>query len=450
MQKLFYPLFFLNILLFSCQNNNSEEVVIDTKEFDGSSNAVANSDARVEAEELFYNRPKLDLSSSQASISQRNNQFAFDFYKEFAQKEKGNLLYSPLSLSLALGMTYAGANSQTAEEMAKVFNFKENSLDFHQEFNQLVAKLTEPYGEGTEIKIANRIYLQQGMDLKAPFLEILNKAYQAPIQEVNFSQTEAVKKEINSWVSDQTKGNIPELLDKVPQNAKMALVNAIYFYGSWATSFKKEMTASADFYPVSGSTIPTDFMQHDFKANDILGPEYTEAGNYQALSLPYKGGKASMMILLPKEDLSLEDLLEDFNATSFHACRQEMKSNRPPVHLELPKWKLKSTAPVKGILSKLGMELAFNEATADFSGMDGSTDLYISKIVHKATIDVNEEGTEATAATVVVMSGRSANAPARPVEFIANRPFLYFIVDKDSNNILFMGKYAKPENTTVQ
>lgn len=449
MQKLLYPILFLSILLFSCNNSRSIDVEI-LEMIDGSSNVVESSSARVEAEELFFNRPKLDLSPSQASISQRNNQFAFDFYKKFAQKEKENLLYSPLSLSLALGMTYAGANTQTAEEMANVFNFKENSLDFHQEFNQLVSKLTEPYGEGTEIKIANRIYVQEGMDLKAPFLEILDKAYKAPVQEVNFTQTEAVKKEINSWVSDQTKGNIPELLDKVPQNSKMALVNAIYFYGSWATSFKKEMTASADFYPAKGSAIPTDFMQHDFSARDALGPEYTESDSYQALSLPYKGGKASMMILLPREGLSLEELLADFNATSFQECRQEMKSTRPVIHLELPKWKLESAVPVQDIVSKLGMNLAFNQGAADFSGMDGSKDLYITKIVHKATIEVNEEGTEATAATVVVMGGRSANVPVKVVEFIANRPFLYFIVDNDSNNILFMGKYAKPANTDVQ
>jgi serpin B len=447
MQKLFYPFLFLSIFLFSCQNSQKEVIHVDPSEFDGSKPQTNASGDRLEAEELMMSRPKLDLNAAQSAISQRNNEFAIEFFRQMNEGNSDNLLYSPLSISLALGMTYAGANGKTAEQMADVLNYKENSLDFHQEFNELTNKLTTPYGEGTEITIANRIYLQQGKELKATFSEILDQAYQAPIQEVDFSQTEAVKKTINSWVSEQTKGNIPKLIDKIPQNSKMALVNAIYFYGSWATSFEKELTASNDFYLADGSTQPTDFMQHDFKANDMLGPEYTETKEYQALALPYKGGKASMMILLPKEGISADQLLGSFNATSLQECRENMKGDRPELHLELPKWKLEATAPAMEILKKMGMTNAFQSGIADFSGMDGSLDLYISKIVHKATIEVNEEGTEATAATVVIMSGRGVGGGGQPVSFIANRPFLYFILDNDSNSILFMGKYEKPEAT---
>lgn len=439
--KFIIPLFSTLLFLNACgpSNNTTASDILGEKE------GYDNESASTESEEESH--PVMTLNAEQEGIVASTNQLAIEFFKKAADKE--NMVFSPLSISVAMAMTYTGANGTTETEMAKVLHFEKNTAAFHQKFAELTAAIAKPYGQGNEITIANKIFLQNGMSagIKPEFKKVTTDIYKSAYEELNMADKEAACNTINAWVAEQTKNKIPKLFSprSFPNDAKMVLANAIYFLGEWGVKFKEEATQTADFYTVAAKAVPTKFMNLEIKTQDAI--KYGRKDDLQLLRMDYKGGKTSMLIALPTEKTSLDAIVRSLDFETFALWLNTCSGQYEGLNISIPKWKLETTIEADKTFKAMGMQIPFAQGKANFSGIDGTSDLYISKIVHKAMIDVSEKGTEAAAATGVVMSGRGVAKKVEPIEFKANRPFLYFIVDNDSGSILFMGQYTAPTQT---
>ena len=363
-------------------------------------------------------------------IAQANNAFATDLYARLAAKEQGNLFFSPFSLSTALGMTYAGAGSTTAQEMAKALRFPKG--DVHGGFRDLLAELAKV--RDCELAIANRLWGQRDFSFKPAFLE-LTRSYGAPLERLDFAKSEEARVTINHWVEDQTRSRIRNLLPGgvINLNTKLVLTNAIYFKGAWQRPFKAAATSPAPFW-TGTKEVEASLMKTQ------AGFAYAEDEGAQLVRLPYKGG-LEMLVVLPREKNGLAALEKRLTA-EWLSARLAGASSRP-VMLFLPRFKAEYAFVANDALGKLGMRKAFS-GSADFSGMTGSKGIYISAVVHKAFVEVNEEGTEAAAATAVVVSARSMHRPQEPVVFRADHPFVYLIRDPRTGAILFLGRVVDP------
>ncbi len=364
-----------------------------------------------------------------------NNEFAFDLYEKF-RGGSDNLFFSPYSISTALAMTFAGARGETQMQMSDTLNFKRNPDTIHETFGKLAARLKEGSQDGAyQLDIANAIWAQKGFGFKKSFIETVVNNYAAIAKEADFvNAAEPTRKEINSWVEDKTNDKIQELIAKgiLTRDTAMVLVNAIYFKGDWAEQFDKKFTRDADFWTTPDKKIRAKMMykEHEF--------DYYDGDDLQAIELPYKGDDLSMVIVLPKEKDGLNDIEKEF-AGNFDNVLWELK--RQKVRLFLPKFKLTTKFELSDTLAAMGMPLAFSNR-ADFSGMSESQKLFISNVIHKAFVAVDEEGTEAAAATGVVI-GRTSVGPMIPV-FRADYPFIFVIRDNASGSILFMGRVYDP------
>jgi len=391
-----------------------------------------------------------------ASVVEGNSAFAFDLYARLKSQE-GNLIYSPYSISTALAMTYAGARGDTAAEMEKTLRFPCEKVQvdrgpaeaqvfmdvswdqgrLHAAMADLVDDLNARGGKGAyELVVANRLWGQAGYSFLAPFLSLNQAYYGAGIETVDFARaTEAARKTINTWVEDQTRDKIKELLKPgvLDSLTRLVLTNAIYFKGSWASQFKKERTADAPFHVTPDRTVDVPMMRQTEKFG------YTETGDMQVLDMPYVGGELSMTILLPKKADGLGDVEASLDAGSLKTWVASLRKRKIAVFL--PRFKIEFGIGLSETLKAMGMPLAFSNA-ADFSGMDGTQRLYISAVIHKAFVEVNEEGTEAAAATAVVVGIKSA--PMRPLVFRADRPFVFLIRDRVKGSVLFIGRVTDP------
>ncbi len=402
--------------------------------------------------------------SSEADVAatvEGNNAFAFDLYAKLRAGE-GNLVFSPYSISTALAMTYAGARGETAGQMAAVLRFPTDELHVsttegpHESrmvpigqeriaaaFAHLVDDLNTRGGgnEGSayEVVVANRLWGQKGYPFLGPFLELNRTYYGAGLEQVDFARaTEAARQTINTWVEDRTRDKIKELLKPGILDAltRLVLTNAIYFKGNWASEFKKEQTKDAPFSvsPAKMITVP---MMHQ---TEKFG--YAEAKGLQVLELPYVGDELSMVILLSKEVDGLAELEATLDAARLKTWLSRLGKRK--VQVFLPRFKIEFGLDLKRALKSMGMPLAFDEHRADFSGMtDDPQGLYIAKVIHKAYVDVNEEGTEAAAATAVVMAPRGMPRP--PPVFRADHPFMFLIRAGKTGSILFIGRVMNPK-----
>lgn len=372
------------------------------------------------------------------AIPANNNQFAFDLYREIGSDNKKNLFFSPFSISTALSMTYAGADGQTAREMKEVLHFGENTPEFHEAYGNYLNGLNRNATNYVELNIANRLYPEQNFAFQSSFLKRVDKNYGAEVEKMNFrGNAEGSRIAINKWVEEQTKDRIKDLLPSgsVSPETRMVLVNAIYFKADWKTSFEKQLTQEEDFKKEGRGTVKALFM------NARRNMPYTETGGYKMVRLPYKGNKQSMVVVLPKGIRSLSAVEKDFDFSKvdeLYRGEQEVIFKMPKFEMTLP---LSLTEPLK----KMGMKEAFGMG-ANFSNMAESNNLAISDVIHKAFVKVDEEGTEAAAATAVTMvvTSISMQEPPQPKEFIANHPFMYFIIDDQTRSILFMGRMMDP------
>ena len=376
-----------------------------------------------------------------SSLAAGNSAFAFDLYSTLGA-EDGNLFFSPYSISTALAMTYAGAAGETADQMAGTLHFDLPGDALHAAFNAYALDLearakADVDGTPFELSIANSLWGQDGFAFRPEFLDLLAENYAAGMRLVDFvADPEASRRVINQWVSDETRKKIEDLIPEgaIDDMTRLVLANAIYFKASWMSAFDPDATASEAFHRLSGDSVDVPMMHADESYRYGIGD------GYQAIDLPYQSGDMSMVVLLPDEgrfeafeDALGPDLLEQILGQMTYG----------QVRLGLPRFTYESAFSLKDALEGLGMTDAFDPDRADFSGMDGNRDLYIGSVLHKAFVAVDEEGTEAAAATAVIMGLTSAPA-GEPITITVDRPFIYLIRDGQTGAILFFGRVVDP------
>jgi len=373
------------------------------------------------------------------AIAEAGNRFALELYDRLEAQE-GNIFFSPYSIATALTMTYAGARGDTAAQMARVLHLPAEEAQLHRAVAALKDEIERAgAAEGCELSIANALWGQKGFDFLAAFLNILDDNYGARLRELDFvNNAEAARRTINDWVDEQTNGKIKDIMAPGVLGAltRLVLTNAIYFKGDWTRPFKKELTRDEPFWTSAEHSADAPMMH---QTDDF---QYGESDQCQAVLLPYAKGRLAMLVLLPRERDGLARLADGMEAEDVGQWLSRLR--RREVELSLPRFKLTSQFSLGDTLRQMGMADAFALPPADFSGMDGQKDLYISAVIHKAFVDVNEEGTEAAAATAVAMELGAAVPPQPPVVFRADHPFLFFIVERRSGSILFMGRLSNP------
>lgn len=370
------------------------------------------------------------------ALTADNTAFAFDMYNRVSADNPGkNVFFSPVSVSMALGMTYAGARGETEKQMAAAMRFSLPQDELHAAFAALSDQLKAAEGKGYQLNIANALWGQKDYPFAADFLSMINKHYGGGFNAVDFAgDTEGSRQAVNRWVEGKTNDKIKDLLkqDDVTPLTRLVLTNAIYFKGDWAAKFKEEDTRTASFHIRPDQTADISMMRQTGRF------WYAAVDGGQILEMPYAGNELSMVVILPREGA------EEFGAR----LTPELLGNwlgsltEQEVAVSLPKFKFETRYGLVGMLSAMGMPDAFDLPPADFSGMTGGKHLYITKVIHQAVIEVNEEGSEAAAVTGVVMGVKSV-AP-RMVEFTADRPFIFLIRHKATGTILFMGRVANP------
>jgi len=378
--------------------------------------------------------------SDRAAVVEDNNAFAVELYGQL-RKQGGNLFFSPESISTALAMAYAGARGDTASEMAKTLHFTLPPEHLHPAMGALLADLNAPHN-GYQLSVSDALWAQQGSTFLDGFLTIIKNDYGGGLNEVDFKgATETARLTINRWVAQKTQDKITDLLQAgaVRSNTRLVLTNAIYFKGDWQTQFDKAQTKDEDFHASSAQTTKAPLMHREGNFN------YFNGGTFQALELPYKSNELSMIVFLPSEISGLPALEQSLTTTNTQRWLSQL-APVPKVIVSMPKFKMTQQIELGKTLSAMGMPQAFGEG-ADFSGMTGKPDFAISAVIHKAYIDVNEEGTEAAAATGVTMFAAVARAPEPSVIFRADHPFVFVLRDNRSGGILFMGRMADPQGT---
>ncbi len=378
--------------------------------------------------------------TDQDSVVESNHRFAFDLYSQVG-KSDGNLFFSPFSISTALAMTYAGAKGNTEAQMAHTLHFSLSQERLHPGYSVLMHGLhADPAQSGFELSIANALWGQSGYEFHKEFMDITRDYYDAGFKEVNFvKDAEQARETINRWVETKTRDKIKELIKPaiLTDLTRLVLTNAVYFKGQWMSQFKKGMTRPEPFELMGGEKIEVPMM------NQTRELDYSEDETAQILEMPYEGNQLSMVIFLPKEKKGVKDLENLLGAETFKNWVSALRKEE--VIVFLPKFKMTSEFFLNEELQALGMTDAFDTELADFSGMTpDSAGLYISKVIHKAFVDVNEEGTEAAAATAVVMQRAMAVLPEPKRVFRADHPFIFIIRDKSSDSILFIGRVMDP------
>jgi len=372
-----------------------------------------------------------------AAVVSGNNQFAFDLYAKLAGQEQGNLFFSPYSVSTALAMTYAGARGNTEAQMASALHFSLPQDDLHAAFGDVIGDLNGSQREGYQLNTANRLWGQRGYGFLPGYLDVTRLNYGAELAQVDFiGATEPTRQTINHWVEEQTQQKIQNL---IPSGAltpltRLVLTNAIYFKSDWKYQFDPEHTKHAPFWTTPDEQVNVSMM------HQLNNFKHAALPTFQILELPYTSEDLSMIALLPNERDGLAELEASLTAETLGQSADQMVSKK--VSVSIPKFGMTQKFELSSVLSSLGMSDAFDSTAADFSGMNGEGNLYISSVVHKAFINLDEEGTEAAAATgVVVGSTSSVVGPPIP-RFNADHPFVFFIRDNRTESILFMGRVA--------
>ncbi|MFO7929325.1 MAG: serpin family protein [Candidatus Humimicrobiaceae bacterium] len=357
-----------------------------------------------------------------------NTDFSFKIFNQLAEEDAGeNIFISPYSISTALAMTYNGAEGDTKDAMAKTLEFNGIPLDGLNEgfYNLMLGILNAD--EDVELNIANSIWYKEDYDVKEDFLERNREYYRSVVNEIDFSDPGAVDT-INGWISDATKGKIDKMISNIGPAVVMYLINAIYFKGGWTHEFDEENTEEKDFHGLdSTSKVEMMYQQNEFG--------YYEGDSFSAVKLPYGQEKFSMYVILPDEGVGVDSVAQGFDSSSWDELISSYKNRE--IKLSMPRFEMEyGIKELNEALNNLGMGVAFSES-ADFSGINPN--IFISRVLHKAVIEVNEKGSEAAAATVVE-AVESAMPAEEIIEFNVTRPFIFIIADDRNGSILFMGK----------
>ena len=384
--------------------------------------------------------PLMITANNPQGIVDGNNKFAFNLYHAVQGGTTGtNLFYSPFSISTALAMVYAGARTETALQISATMNFPQGEK-FHSDYSQFLKGLAEGTENKIILQIANGLWAQKDYKFLDSYFDLVKSKYASELKNVDFAdntEREKTRMDINTWVEQKTNDKIKNLLSQgdLTSMTRLVLVNAIYFYGDWAEPFEKQGTQPKDFTLLDGTKNNVPFMNQQGRFN------YYEDAKLQALEIPYKDNKASMVIFLPIKNKWMAEFEKSFDYKYYQDIIAALQSIE--VRLSLPKFQTTCKLDLGNTLSQMGMPLAFLD-NADFSGMTGRRDLYISDVIHQAFINVDEKGTEAAAATAVIMKMTAIRTPTEPKIFNADHPFVFLIKDNTTHSILFIGKMMNP------
>nr|XP_033790797.1 serpin B6-like [Geotrypetes seraphini] len=376
------------------------------------------------------------------TLSEANTSFALNLYKELGEHNSSNLFLSPVSISNCMAMVNLGARGNTAAQMTQVLQFFK-AKEVHSGFQLLLAEINKPEANYL-LRTANKLFGEKSYEYIEEFLEATKKFYLADLEKVDFARkSDESRKLINAWVEEKTERKIQDILPPgtIDGLTKLVLVNAIYFKGNWADQFKKEHTTETQFRINKNERKPVEMMFKRAKFNTT----YVDEVQANFLELPYVDNELSMIVMLPVDikdnSTGLELLERELTYEKFVNWTSPKMMHRTEMEVCFPKFKLQETYDLKSVLSSMGMPDAFDCGKADFSGMSPNNDLFLTKVIHKAFVEVNEEGTEAAAATAAVMMLRCM--PVLP-RFEADHPFLFFIIHNNTRNILFCGRFCSP------
>jgi serpin B len=391
---------------------------------------------------LLWARP---VSAQVQSLVASNTAFGLNLYGRLAANSD-NVFFSPYSISTCLAMLYAGAGGDTAQQMSQVLGFGTNQAQLPSVFGELQRQLEASQDTNTiDLNIANALWTQVGFPFVPAFLDTATGQYQASVNQADFvTSADAATQAINSWAAQETQGKIQNLVPpgSLTPLTRLVLANAIYFKGAWSVAFEPTNTVTQPFY-LSSTTQVTAPLMHQ-PSLDTLEYGYFAATNFQALELPYGSNQVSMVILLPSQADGYRLLEQQLSPAFFDAVLAQLR--KQPVEIFLPKFTLESSFDLTSTLAQMGMPKAFLPGGADFSGIDSAKDLYVSFVFHKAWGEVNEQGTEAAAATVGGVSTTVVGI-GNP-KFRADHPFIFFIRDTQSGSVLFMGRLVNPGQST--
>jgi serpin B len=378
-----------------------------------------------------------------------NNAFAFDFYRQAAGQGDANLIFSPFSISQAFGMLWAAARADTAQQIADTMHYSLAQDELHPAFATLLSDLSEREtaggdgeGERLQLNIANALWAQQDFPFREAYIDLVRESYDGGLFLADFVGTpDQAREDINAWIEDETKEKIQDMLapGAVGTDTRMVLVNAIYFNGAWLHPFEEFATQDDTFTLLDGSTVTVPMMSQQ----ESLG--YMQGEGFQAVELPYFGGDVAMLIVLPDAG-QFEAVRSGLDADQFDAIREALASET--VQLTMPRWEFESSLDLKTALAAMGMGDVFDRDRADLSGMFDPAavgeNLLVSAALHKAYIGVDEAGTEAAAATAIIVGVTSAPVQVELIELRLDRPFIYTIVDRQTGSILFLGQVMNP------
>lgn len=404
---------------------------------------------------LYLNRVKISLQTEKpnpddfTNVIEANNQFAFDYYSKLKNTDDGNIFFSPFSISSAFAMAYEGARGQTANEIRSVFYFPTDNDLRRSQYASVFSEINKP-GKKYKLSTANALWAQQDYQFSKDYFNNVERYYGGKVTNLDFkNNAERSRVTINKWVEEQTNNKIKNLIPSgvINQITKLILTNAIYFKCEWDITFDKNDTKEENFRTNKKSTIKTQMMR--FENSDVIF-NYAENSSLQILEMPYSGEELSMLILLPKKD-SLEKLEGMLNSKNLADWKKDFEKQRVKVYI--PRFKFETKYFMSNDLRAMGMPLSFSDS-ADFSGMIGNQKLKdeglkINEAVHQAFVEVNEEETEATAATAIVVEIGAAGPqkePKTPI-FRADHPFIFLIQQKSSGNILFIGRVVDPNKS---
>lgn len=386
--------------------------------------------------------PRFALADSNSAdmnqVVAGNSEFALDLYARLRTRD-GNIFLSPYSISAALAMTYAGARGETATQMTQTLHFDSPAEKLHPAFFELKTNLDAVQKNGkVRFAVANSLWPQAGFDFRQDYLTLCDKYYGSAIVPVDFVRyTEAARTKINDWVSERTNGKIDELIKPgmLDELSRLVLVNAIYFKGDWRTKFSASLTQEQPFHISSRISVTARLMEQTEECG------YAEFPDLQVLAMPYADSDISMVVLLPSNVDGLTNLEAQLTPKNLESWINQIGPEK--VQVFFPGFTVRSQFSLGDTLSAMGMSDAF-DTTADFSGMDGRKDLYISSVIHEAYVKVDEKGTEAAAATAVVMTEMISVRPPPIPTFRADHPFLFLIRDNQTGSILFLGRVMNP------
>ena len=383
---------------------------------------------------------RLTAQTANAAVDSKlvdaNTKFGFNLFSEILKQDsKKNVFVSPTSVAIALSMTYNGASGETQEAMAKALELQGMSLQDINQANETLKASLENADPDVQLSIANSLWAKQGTDFKRDFLQRNQQFYKAKVTELDFAKPDSIGI-INNWVKENTHGKIDKIVQQIRPDNVLFLINAIYFKGNWTKKFDKSQTTERPFYLTDGTQKQHPLMSQSGKYR------YFENDTFQAVSLPYGKERLNLYVFLPKKNTSLDAFQQQLAVENWQQWMNQFRMRQGLI--QLPRFKFDYDIQLNNALKALGMESAFNDTQANFSNMTAES-VKIDEVKHKTFVEVNEEGTEAAAATSVGIAMTSAMRPEEPFQMVVDRPFFCAIRDNQTGTILFMGSIREPK-----